>query len=359
MSERLTQALSAAVRHVQVAYDEGELERGVARLGKAIARRRRAKQAALAACALLVGSGALLVRGPADDPLVVATHDGSVARRASADVALTVLADEPERVELELAAGRSHFEVTPNRRRRYRVHAGSVDVEVLGTAFDVARRGSGAEVHVDHGLVRVRWPFGEALLRAGEGGAFPPALPRAPAVPAASPPSAVEVTTTPVEDAPAAHTQPDIPAPARERWRSLARAGKHAEAFSSLGMHVVDDLSGLLLAADAARLSGHPREAARHLERLVARHGRSAEAPLAAFTLGRLCLHELGEPKRAAAAFARAYALAPNGPLAEDALAREAEAYHRAGDHTEARSVAQQYLARFPHGARRAELARY
>jgi transmembrane sensor len=145
----------------------------------------------------------------------------------------------------------------------------------------------------------------------------------------------------------------------RERWRTLARAGKHQEAFGSLGKKPVEDLPGLLLAADAARLSGHPREAAGFLEQLVQRYPEGATAPLAAFTLGRLALYELKQPALAAKSFARAYTLKPKGPLAEDALAREAEAYHRAGDAERAKSAAQRYLERFPNGSRREELARY
>jgi hypothetical protein len=45
--------------------------------------------------------------------------------------------------------------------------------------------------------------------------------------------------------------------------------------------------------------------------------------------------------------------------MAEDALAREAEAYHQAGDAERSKSAAKRYLERFPNGARSKELSGY
>ena len=88
----------------------------------------------------------------------------------------------------------------------------------------------------------------------------------------------------------------------------------------------------LLLAGDVARLSGHAAAAVAPLSRAVTLHPGDPRAPLAAFTLGRVHLEDLGAPRDAAIAFARARELAPDGPLAEDALAREVEAWSRAGE---------------------------
>jgi transmembrane sensor len=273
-------------------------------------------------------------------------------------------------VALSLVKGAGHFEVTPNPKRRYRVRAGAVSVEVLGTGFDVTRRGSATEVRVQHGLVRVGWADGSALLHAGESGVFPPPAPRPEATPAPRPeapaarPQEAITTGQPAADAPIAAPDTAAPqartqAPHAEAWRKLARAGKHREAFGSLAGQPVDDLQGLLLAADAARLSGHGREAAQYLEKLVTRYPKSEQAKLGAFTLGRLSLYDLADPARAARSFASAYALDPHGPLAEDALAREAEAYHRAGDAVRARSAARRYLETFPQGTRRTVVSGY
>ena len=108
----------------------------------------------------------------------------------------------------------------------------------------------------------------------------------------------------------------------------------------------------MLLAADAARREGRPAAAVALLERAVERHGGDLRAPLAAFTLGRLLLAELGRPADAATAFARARALVPDGPLAEHALAREVEAWSRAGQRDLAQARAQEYARLFPAGRR-------
>jgi TolA-binding protein len=77
---------------------------------------------------------------------------------------------------------------------------------------------------------------------------------------------------------------------------------------------------------------------------------RDKRAPLAAFTLGRVLLEDLSQPGRAADAFRRAQQLAPKGPLASDALAREADAAQRAGQADRARQLAARYLELYPSG---------
>jgi len=364
MAEPLHAHLERAREHLVPDADRARLEANLHHLERRIVRRRRAARATTAAGALALLFGLFSqLQSPAPPALArLETHDGSVATALDATASLAVDHDAPDDVALSLARGGSHFEVTPNAKRRYRVRAGAVSVEVLGTGFDVTRRGTATEVRVQHGLVRVRWAERSALLHAGEAGTFPPAVVRPAGVP-----------QQPLEDAPTAQAALDAPKPApdetrpqmraqapqAEAWRKLARAGKHREAFGSLAGQRVDDLQGLLLAADAARLSGHGREAAQYLEELVTRYPRSEQAKLGAFTLGRLALYDLADPARAARSFASAYALDPHGPLAEDALAREAEAYHRAGDAVRARSAARRYLEAFPDGARRAAVSGY
>jgi len=109
---------------------------------------------------------------------------------------------------------------------------------------------------------------------------------------------------------------------------------------------------GLLAAADAARLQGRAEEGAALLRKILQSHRSDPRAPLAAFTLGRVLLMELAQPRQAAAAFAEARALAPDGPFAEDALAREVEAWAKAGDEAKAKARAQDYLRSYPSGRR-------
>ena len=85
----------------------------------------------------------------------------------------------------------------------------------------------------------------------------------------------------------------------------------------------VDVPAALLDSADDARLAGDAERATRLLRELVRNHPRDSRAPMASFTLGRIYLNDLGDPARAATAFARARALRPHGPLSEAALAYE------------------------------------
>jgi transmembrane sensor len=81
-------------------------------------------------------------------------------------------------------------------------------------------------------------------------------------------------------------------------------------------------------------------------------HPQDSVAPLAAFTLGRIYLSQLGQPANAVEAFALSRKLAPAGSLAEDALAREAEAAERSGQVARARGLAEEYGRRYPSGHR-------
>jgi hypothetical protein len=150
---------------------------------------------------------------------------------------------------------------------------------------------------------------------------------------------------------------------AGEEWRSLAREGRFGEAYRVLSqtdlaepLSAVDDL---LLAGDAARLSGHPKEAVPYYRDALARAGTGSRAHLAGLTLGRTLLHQIGDAQGAAQAFARAYAAAPHGPLAEEALAGEVEAWARAGDRQRTQESAQKYMAAFPHGRRVRDVERF
>jgi len=145
-------------------------------------------------------------------------------------------------------------------------------------------------------------------------------------------------------------------------WRELARAGKHRQAYALLApggfRDVQNDAGDLLLASDVARLSQHPSDAARLLRKLLAGHERDPRAPSAAFTLGWVLMNDLGRPREAALAFARAEALAPRGNLAEDALARSAEAWQRGGEISRAKMEVERYEKAYPRGRHQATLKR-
>lgn len=383
MSDDLRQRLSRARAHLDAGFDDGDVERSLSSLSKRIQHRQRVRQAGLATSALLLLGLAWFTLGPSQqarlaqrdpasvapsaEPLTLAhTRDGSLARALETGTQLQVQQDGEHEVALSLGAGAGHFEVSKRPGRRYHVRAGDVDVVVLGTVFDVKRRGPRTQVSVSHGAVQVRWASGQTILRAGESDWFPrtsaastEAFAESLAEASAQAYAAEQQLDESREPANTSATHAVSRVNRHDAWRTLARAGKHGEAFRTLDRAPVEDLDGLLLAADAARLSGHPREAAEYLERLVERYPSRASARLGAFTLAGLLLHELGNPARAARSYERAYQLDPQGPLAEDALAREAEAYAKAGQRERARQAAERYLARYPEGVRRSELQRY
>lgn len=308
--------------------------------------------------------------------------DGSSALVSSAAGTLDVTRNEPTHLELALRAGTAHFDVVPNKARRFVVTAGSVQVHVVGTVFDVERGDDRVRVAVSEGKVRVETPIGTQFVRGGESAWFDttgarlpeeaeagfdaPALnaePRASAetkapvvraaeaAPESSPRSAREHTVK--SKRLAAKEDKSISAP-KVSWRSLCQSGDYDAAYRMLesGIEVENDPAALMDAADAARLSDHPEASVAYLRRVLRDHARSPVAPLAGFTLGRVLLERLGQPSEAAEAFALARSIAPQGSLAQDALAREVEAWSKAGNSHQAYERAQLYVQLYPSGRR-------
>jgi transmembrane sensor len=292
--------------------------------------------------------------------------DGSTVQLLDASSVLDVGAASASAVDVSLRSGSAEFEITPNPKRQFIVHAGLVEISVLGTHFLVTREGPRVRVEVTRGRVSVKLPGSARQLTAGESSWFPPAEPTAEeasatAVAAASAAAASPIAAT---DAAASAALPTpsaiVDAPSsRRRFLEHATRGEYREAYSVLER--APELVGnapedLMLAADAARFSNHPAEATRFLERVTREHPQTSVAPLAAFTLGRIYLSQVGQPAKAADSFALSRKLAPGGSLAEDALAREVEAAQLAGQSSRARQLAEQYLRRYPNGRRLASV---
>ncbi|MEM9195556.1 MAG: FecR family protein, partial [Myxococcota bacterium] len=301
----------------------------------------------------------------AGTPPTIAMQDGSEIQPADR-ARVVIVAESEAQAELRLDEGRARFDVVPNPNRVFRVVAGPVTVDVLGTSFDVTRQAAQTEVQVRRGRVRVRWNGGDAVLTDGEGGVYPPTEASSPTAaepavsevpeeaelpsngdpssevrpeqsePEASAPEQSEPERSEPERSEPEQSEPEPPEPiathgagsgatANQPWESLARDGRYGDAFEALEeeggtARLTGSAQELMLAADVARLSGHPRRAVEPLQRTLTHHASDPRAPLAAFTLGRVYLEELGQPREAAAAFARARRMAPRGSLAEDAL---------------------------------------
>jgi transmembrane sensor len=312
-------------------------------------RRRLARRTALATLALVVAVAAgwrLWAPSPA-----LQLGPGATARLVDGGE-LRTLAVADGNITVELSRGGARLDVAAIDQRTVRVRAGDVTIEIFASRFLVAHAGAELRVAVESGEVKVLLNGETRALAAGQAASFALQAPPAPKSTVPAPPSEPAPIVTPVNT-----PSKPIAAPRVQRsWRTSAEQGDFDKAYEQLshsGPHAVRDVPAeLLLAADVARLSHHPAEAVAPLERVVRDHARDPRAPLAAFTLGRVLLDELGRPQQAAAAFAKSRALASDGPLAPDALAREVEAWSRAGDAPRARQHAEEYLQRYPKGAR-------
>ncbi len=352
--DELLKNIEAASEHIEAGWTDARRKAGSQALVAELENSRRrvvwAVTATVVAAAAVFAVVALREPESVDQPLVEAPSDPAPA------VALPPTPDEPElpdgavrfsdgshaivaestelreephdtALEVHLDSGQAEFHVVRDPRRVFRVRAGTTEVEVLGTVFTVERDDDDVEVRVLEGRVQVAHDQETQVLGAGDSWRSE---------------SHAESTAT----APRPRRAPD--------WRAFAHDGEYDaahEAIEAAGASAVrDEPSDLLLAADAARLSGHPRDAVRHLVRVEQRHRRDPRAALASFTLGRIYLYELGRAREAAAAFARARQAQPRGSLAQDALAREVEALSRAGDRSQAAERAQDYLDAYPQG---------
>ncbi len=246
-------------------------------------------------------------------PSTTTFTDGSLAELVGHDSALRIEEDTAQRVLATLTGG-ARFHVVHNPQRPFQVKAGEVRVRVLGTTFSIVQIPSGqTQVLVEQGRVEVAWLGGATELQTGEGGVFPPP----------------DLAPLPIEPSQPTTDDAKQPGPLPS---------------------VRDEAADGLQAADAARLGGHPEQAVRLLRDLCDRHPSDRRAPVAAFTAGRILIDDLARPSEAANAFHRARVLWPHGPLAEDALAREADAWQKAGNSARGRALASQYLDLYPQG---------
>lgn len=324
--------------HVEPPWNEERAARVQSRVMRELAapresRTKRTAWLAMAAAACLAAALLLVVWAPWARPNHLTFEDGSYAEPARGATVIPIVVSSA-RVELDQARGSVSYEVVPRQGREFVVRAGGVTVEVLGTAFTVDREDSKVEVQVQRGKVRVSRSQHTVVLSAGErvvlddstANGSPSSLLAA----SVSPPSAnsaVPVESLPTAEASATGTGSGLPLSGRTA----------AELFRD---------------ADEARASGNVDEAIRLLTDLISNHPKDARVTLATFTIGRLHMQR-GRAAQAAQSFEACGAALGGEALAEAALARSA-----AGQGERARSLAHQYLERFPSGARAREMSR-
>jgi len=356
----LAERVRAVGEQVDAGYDARRTEEALSGLNARLGRRRTRRIAlgsGLAALCLLASAswalrtwqashGSRAQHRAAPAGALFALADGSVVMPLDSRSRVVAKSVSPRLVELELLAGSAHFDVAPNHKREFHVSAGRVGITVVGTRFSVERLGERTVVAVEGGRVRVEWERGQQILDPGERGTFPPMEKAAE--------ETGQFAPTPEPEAPTLEPRAGS-ARAAADWRALANHGEFTAAYRLLhdqGKAMARaNLDDLLLAADVARRAGHAADSVPYLEKALATHAGDARSAVVAFTLGRVRLADLHDPAGAAAAFARARAAAPRGPLAEDALAREVEARFRSGDRYRARALAEEYVETWPAGA--------
>lgn len=257
----------------------------------------------------------------------VALSDGSRIELAP-NSELQVLTNDSELFSTVLRHGRGVFEVNPEGKRRWLVEAIGVRVEVTGTRFIVERGDDRTLVKVERGTVIVRGervPFGAQKLGAGE----LLLVGDQPLV------AGIGTSAAPIDSASKAEPIPKLEQPVATR-----------------------PATPTLAQADEARRRGDLDDAVKTLN-AIANGPRSAQRPMAAFTMGKLLLDDLGRPAAAVAAFSKCLALAPPAAVAEDASARLVEAYARSGQKALASAAAAEYLKRYPGGRRKVDVQRW
>jgi hypothetical protein len=284
------------------------------------------------------GSGSTVV--PLGGVTTIVTPPGGASKFVVGDAVIDAGSDTSvevstiDGVALTLARGSVDCDVEPRGNRPpFRVIAGDVTVEVVGTRFMVTRTPSAVRVDVTHGKVRVRAPRGEYLVTNGQtwssNGPITASIDPVPAAPSR--------TITPIEPAP---SEPAID-PLVEVEPPSDPAARPAPARS-----VAPSAEDVYAAT--ARLEKRDRDAAAREWRRLA-DGRGALAARALYALADLEANRAHAAQVLAAVdeYMRRF---PRGAHAEDMLWMRADTHNSAKNHEAARAAAADYLQRFPSG---------
>ena len=236
-------------------------------------------------------------------------------------------------VALTLARGSVDCDVEPRGNRPpFRVVAGDVTVEVVGTRFMVTRTPSAVRVDVTHGKVRVRAPRGEYLVTNGQTWSS-----SGPITASTDPTPAPSRTITPIE-----------PAPSEPAIDPLVEVEPPSDPTARPAQPRSPTPPPAIAYAAAQRLEKQDTDEAVHAFRKVA-DGRGEYAALALYTLADL---EAGRGRsiQVLAAVDEYLRRFPRGVNVEEMLYLRASAHERAMHHEAARAAATEYLKHFPSG---------
>lgn len=300
-----------------------------------VRRRRQVRRAASVVATLLAvfsGTHLLMRQKPqtdlSQDPKQISFADGSRVEKQTSDTQLETLEVSAHRVRVALHQGKARFRIQRNPRRSFVVQANDITVEVLGTVFDVERDSAlqHVRVAVSEGLVQVTSNSEKVVLRPGETRTF------------GSLATVVEQAVPQDEDL----VTNERKSKKDKKW-SIRRPDKPSNN---------EVINRLLQSADEALLQDRPKEAISALRQIVKQFPKDPSAAFAAFDLAKIFLDRLDNPREAARIFGTVQTLAPHAELAENALAREIEAWHACGDREKARARLQEFVRLYPQSKR-------
>jgi TolA-binding protein len=278
---------------------------------------------ALAAAACLAAALVLILRTPSTPASHLEFADGSIAEPTGDAQVMPVLVSDAH-IELKHVRGNVRYEVAHRPDRSFLVRAGAVTVRVIGTSFQVNRHDQKVEVRVQRGRVEVTRGGRSVLLTDGE---------------------QVVLDDSEVAE-PVASADRELPADDTIEVEALPAASDTALPSS------VRSAAELFRAADDARGAGNAEGAIQLLGELVRVHPKDPRVTMAVFTMGRLHMQQ-GRAAQAAQSFESC-----GNALGGEALAEAALAHASAGNAGRSRTLASQYLERFPEGPRTKEMAR-
>jgi hypothetical protein len=262
------------------------------------------------------------------DAVIDAKSDTSVEVQHAADGAITLV----------LARGAVDCDVEPRHGRPpFRVIAGDVKVEVVGTRFTVTRTPA-PRVDVARGKVKVTTSAGTTLVEAGE--SWPVVTAEAPPATQKTDEPATEQPVEVVDEAPVAAAPVAGPKPAPAVKPSPAAAATS------------DDLAQKSMAVALKYEHSDPAKAAA-LYRAIATDKKTTatNAATALLALAQVQLDGLRDPAAALATADEHIKRFPKANTAEEAFFVRYQALRALGKRDEARGAAADYLRQFPHGA--------
>ena len=289
---------------------------------------------------------------------------------------LVVFENTGDRFETKLNRGRVRFDVRPGGTRMWVVAAGQLRIEVVGTSFTVETTPQLTRVRVHRGKVRVQ---GDGVNKGGreleKGDEIVVSRKKKKRDDEDNRRKSLEESASRSErDSLAtgmANNMTNEP-PARAQAATLAsNAEGDALAGVSQGIDNASDPIGskgkstkspvrlLLSQADEARQTGDSQLALQYLNQIVSDYPNDTAAGLAAFTIGRIYLHDLNQYAAAAASFSRAIALGLPHGLEEQAYAKQVESWRHTNNITRLQHAADVYNRRFPDGTWKQWVARW